>query len=141
MKDDPSRFAWTLALWHPVQAPLSPRAHQGAGHTAASRSSGGYGTPRPHALSVALRDYIARDADGFIGVVDEVCADGTIRIACGWFGRRHVIVHLRDIERIQAADRELVLRAAVPAIEELRAESGVAGRLAARLIGRAVTRK
>jgi hypothetical protein len=95
---------------------------------------------RLHPLSVELRDYVATDADGFIGVVDEVRADGTISIACGWFGRREVIVDLGDIERVSDADRELVLRAGLPAIAELRATSGATRRLAARLLGRALTR-
>jgi hypothetical protein len=95
---------------------------------------------RPQALSVELRDYVATDADGFIGVVDEVRSDETISIACGWFGRREVLVNLGDVERVSDADRELVLRAGVPAIAELRATSGVTRRLAARLMGRALTR-
>jgi hypothetical protein len=94
-----------------------------------------------HPLSAEWRDYLATDADGFIGVVDEVRADGTISIACGWFGRREVVVNRGDVERVNGADREVVLRAGLPVIAELRSRPGPSRRLAVRLLGRSLTRR
>jgi hypothetical protein len=134
--DRHGRLPVSMASGH---ASLSPPSYLAAQPPSATPSTGREHA-RLHPLSVQLQDYLATDADGFIGVVDEVRADGTISIACGWFGRREVLVDVGDIERVNDADRELVIRSGLSAIAELRATSGAARRLAARLLGRALTR-
>lgn len=88
-----------------------------------------------HSLVSELVDYLAVDNEGIIGVVDEIRPDGSIRIACGWFGRRDLVVQWNEVKRIHHRDRELVLYDAHPAVAEIRSRSGVYARLMARLMG------
>jgi hypothetical protein len=119
----------------------SPQRYLASAHVPSAGPSDGREHSGVHPLSDELRDFLATDADGFIGVVDEARADGTISIACGWFGRREVVVDRGDVERVDGADRELVLRAGLPVIAELRGRAGPGRRLAARLLGRSLSRR
>jgi hypothetical protein len=103
---------------------VEPRALQGATEATQAYSPGG-----------ELVDYLAVDNEGIIGVVDEIRPDGSIRIACGWFGRRDIVVPWDAVKRIQHGSRELVLHDALPAVAEIRSVSGFFARLMARLTG------
>jgi hypothetical protein len=88
-----------------------------------------------YSLVGELVDYLAVDNEGIIGVVDEIRPDGSIRIACGWLGRRDIVVHWNAVRRVQHGARELVLHDALPAVAEIRSASGFFARLMARLAG------
>jgi hypothetical protein len=88
-----------------------------------------------YSLVSELVDYLAVDDEGIVGVVDEIRPDGSIRIACGWFGRRDLVVQWNEVRRIHHRDRELVLHDALPSVAEIRSASGVYARLMARLVG------
>lgn len=106
------------------KAAVEPRARQGA--TEATQA---------YSLVGELVDYLAVDSEGIIGVVDEIRPDGSIRVACGWFRRRDIVVPWDAVKRVQHGARELVLHNALPAVAEIRSASGVFARLMARLAG------
>jgi hypothetical protein len=93
---------------------------------------------RFHDLDAELRDFLVKDDEGFLGVVDEIRADGTVLVARGWFGRRHLILRLEEIQEIRLAERVLVLRSGGPAVEEIRAAGGSFARLLTKLVGRSL---
>jgi hypothetical protein len=103
---------------------VEPRAVQGA-----TEAAGAYSLVRE------LVDYLVVDSGGIIGVVEEIRPDGSIKIGCGWFGRRDIVVPWNAVKRVQHGARELVLHDAVPAVAEIRSASGFFARLMARLAG------
>jgi hypothetical protein len=95
---------------------------------------------REHELDRELQDFRVEDDHGIVGVVDEARAEGTILVACGWFGKQHVVLRLDDIAEVHYAERRLVLRPGLAPVEEIRAEGGAFARLMAALVGRSLAR-
>jgi hypothetical protein len=114
--------AYSMTLRARGRSPASPSEH----------------VSRFHELDAELRDFLIKDDEGILGVVDEVHADATVLVACGWFGRRHMILCLEDIREIRLAERTLILRPGIPEVDEMRAASGSFARLLIRLAGRSL---
>lgn len=129
------------AYFAPVHGPHTLGSHVGPARSAQGREESDPASQgRANLLDSELRDFLVHDDEGLLGVVDEVRADGTILVSCGWFGRRYVVLSLEDIEEIHFADRELVLRSGVPRVEEAREGAGTFARLLATLVGRSLGR-
>jgi hypothetical protein len=104
----------------------------------------------PDAVLAEAQGFLVDDREGPLGVVDEVVSDaegkgdGTITVACGWFGRFRLTLGFQDVAEISPAERRLIVRGGLPAVAEVRRRlrtrgSGVAGRvrvLADHLFGR-----
>ena len=71
------------------------------------------------------QDFRVDDPDGPVGIVDEIRAgkrsgEGTIVVACGWFGRHLLTLRFEDVETVVPEDERLIMRAGVPAVVEAR---------------------
>lgn len=96
----------------------------------------GFLTPvDPDDLLAGADEYLIDDEHGPIGVVDEIRpGEGTIVVACGWFGRRRLTVRFDDVDEILPAEQRLVLRPGVSAsLRRERPSNSRVRRLARRL--------
>ena len=121
----------------PVHGSARSRSYDGLA-SAAARGSGPTSELGATRLDSELRDFLVRDDQSILGIVDEIRPDGTILVACGWFGRRDVPLRVDDVHEIRYADRELVLHPGLRRVEDVRAGAGVFARLLATLAGRSL---
>jgi hypothetical protein len=93
----------------------------------------------PDAVLAQAHGFLVDDPDGPVGVVEEVFptgrdGDGTIVLACGWFGRRFLTLGFEDVAEIVPAERRLILRPGFRAVADTRHREPLRGaRVRARL--------
>jgi hypothetical protein len=79
----------------------------------------------PEQVLAEAHDFYVDDPEGPVGIVDEVRvgerkSEGTILVACGWFGRHRLALRFEDVEEIVPDEGRLILRPRLPAIVEVR---------------------
>jgi hypothetical protein len=95
----------------------------------------------PERLLAEAHDFLVDDPDGPVGVVDEIVPDEAgsaeaIVVACGWFGRRVLVVAPEDVDEILPEEKLLVLRRGLPAVREVRrAQPTLLGRIRTSVLG------
>jgi hypothetical protein len=82
----------------------------------------------PKDLLAHAHGFLVADADGEVGVVEEVHpthghTEGTLSVGCGWFGRRLLAIPFEEVEEILPDEERLILRSGLAAVKGTRRPS------------------